>query len=122
MIITGLSSKKPQPKDWEGRKKWIRKIVMEALKWIKPDFKDKIGFINQGKNNGRDIPMAEVKLGSVEEATSIRKAFAEKRKEGDGKSVGRFYVSNLVSLATRVRIDILKPLPKSCPTAKKLPT
>ncbi len=40
VIITGLSSKKPQPKDWEGRKKWIRKIVMEALKWIKPDFKD----------------------------------------------------------------------------------
>jgi hypothetical protein len=38
VIITGLSSKKPQPKDWEGRKKWICKIVMEALKWIKPDF------------------------------------------------------------------------------------
>jgi hypothetical protein len=56
--------------------------------------------------------MAEVKLGSFEEATSIRKAFAEKRKEGDGKSVGRLYVSNLVSLSTRVRIDILKAMAK----------
>jgi hypothetical protein len=119
VIITGLSSKKPQPKDWEGRKKWIRKIVMEALKWIKPDFKGKIGFINQGKNNGRDIPMAEVKLGSVEEATSIRKAFAEKRKEGDGKSVGRLYVSNSVSLSTRVSIDILKAIAKKLSNSKE---
>jgi hypothetical protein len=119
VIITGLSSKKPQPKDWEGKKKWIREIVMEALKWINPDFKGEIGFINQGKNNGRDIPMVEVKLGSVEEATNIRKAFAEKRKEGDGKSVGRLYVSNSVSLSTRVRIDILKAMAKKLSNNKE---
>ena len=119
VILTGLSSKKPPPKDWEGKKKWIREIVMEALKWIKPDFNGEIGFINQGKNNGRDIPMAEVKLGSVEEATSIRKAFAEKRKEGDGKSVGRLYVSNSVSLSTIVRIDILKAMAKKLSNNKE---
>jgi hypothetical protein len=103
VIITGLSSKKPQPKDWEGRKKWIHKIIMEALKWIKPDFKGEIGFINQGKNNGRDIPMAEVKLVSVEEATSIRKAFAEKRKEGDGnwEVCWTFFMSQTRSVSRR---------------------
>ena len=119
VVITGLSSKKPQPKDWEGKKKWIREIVIEALKWIKPDFKGEIGFINQGKNNGRDIPMCEVKLGSVEEATSIRKAFAEKRKEDDGKAVGRLYVSNSVSLSTRVRIDILRAMAKKLSNNKE---
>jgi hypothetical protein len=85
---------------------------MEMIKKIQPDFTGSIGFLNQGKNNGRDIPMVEVKLNSVDAATGLRKAFAEKRKEGDGKAFGRLYVANSVSLSTRVRIDIMKALAK----------
>jgi hypothetical protein len=82
------------------------------MKKIKPDFNGTISFINQGKNNGKEIPMVEVKLNSVEAATGLRKAFAEKRKEGDGRSLGRLYVANSVSLSTRVRIDVMKAIAK----------
>jgi hypothetical protein len=61
---------------------------MDTIKRIQPDFSGSIVFVNQGKNNGRDIPMVEAKLNSIEAATALRKAFAERRKEGDGKIFG----------------------------------
>jgi hypothetical protein len=86
--------------------------VTATLKKIKPDFDGKIGYINQGKNNGKDIPMVEAKLASATAAIAIRKAFADKRKENDGKKFGRLYVANSVSLSTRVRVDIMKAMAK----------
>jgi hypothetical protein len=110
IIMTGLTSSNPPPRDKAQRSQWIRQIVVDMIKSFKPDFDGKIGFVNQGKNNGKEIPMVEVKLGSIESAASIRKAFAEKRKEGDGKSLGRLYVANSVTLSTRVRIDVMKAI------------
>jgi hypothetical protein len=112
IVMTGLSSSIPAPADREKKNAWLRGVVIETIRKFKPDFNGKIGFINQGKNNGRDIPMVEAKLESVEVATAVRKAFAEKRKDGDGKAMGRLYVANSVSLSTRVRIDILKSIAK----------
>jgi len=112
VVITGLSSPKPPPQDRAQKNIWLRQLVMDTMKRIKPTFNGTIVFINQGKSNGRDIPMVEVKLNSVEMATTLRKAFAEKRKEGDGRSLGRLYVANSVSLSTRVRIDVMKALAK----------
>ena len=112
IVMTGLTSSTPAPMDGEMRKAWIRKVVTDSIRKFKPDFDGKMGFINQGKNNGKDIPMVEVKMESVEVATSVRKAFAEKRKEDDGKAMGRLYVANSVSLSTRVRIEILKSIAK----------
>ncbi len=112
IVMTGLTSSIPAPADREKKNTWLRGVVIETIRKFKPDFNGKIGFINQGKNNGRDIPMVEAKLESVEVATAVRKAFAEKRKEGDGKAMGRLYVANAVSLSTRVRIDILKSIAK----------
>jgi hypothetical protein len=89
IIITGLTSSTPPLREWDQKKAWLRDLVITTLKKIKPDFDGKIGFINQGKNNSKDIPMVEVKLMSAEVATSIRKTLAEKRKEGDGKIFGR---------------------------------
>jgi hypothetical protein len=112
IIMTGLTSSVPPPKDKAQRSQWIRQVVVDTIKRFKPDFDGKIGFVNQGKNNGREIPMVEVKLGSIETASNIRKAFADKRKEGDGKSLGRLYVANSVTLSTRVRIDVMKSIAK----------
>ena len=116
IIMTGLTSSKPAPHDKAQRSQWIRQVVIDTLKKIKPDFDGKIGFVNQGKNNGREIPMVEVKMGSIEEAANIRRAFAEKRKEGDGKSLGRLYVANSVTLSTRVRIDVMKAIARKLST------
>jgi hypothetical protein len=117
IVITGLSSTTPPPVDKELKKVWLRNLVLEVIKRVKPDFDGTLGFINQGKSNGRDMPMVEVRLNSVEAAVGVRKAFAEKRKEGDGKSLGRLYMSNSVTLSTRVRVDVLKAISKkiTCP-------
>ena len=119
IVMTGLTTSIPPPADREKKKAWLRTVVIDTIKKFKPDYDGKIGFINQGKNNGRDIPMVEAKMESVEVATAIRKSFAEKRKEGDGKSMGRLYVANSVSLSTRVRIDILKVIAKRVTNAKE---
>jgi hypothetical protein len=116
IIITGLTSSTPPPREKVQKSQWIRKIVADTLKKIKPDFDGKIGFVNQGKNNGREIPMVEVKLDSVEAASTMRKAFADKRKEGDGTTLGRLYVANSVTLSTRVRIEVMKAIAKKLTT------
>jgi len=117
IVITGLTTKIPAPVDRELKKTWLRKLVIDTIKLVKPDFDGGLGFINQGKSNGREIPMVEVRLNSVEAAVAVRKAYAEKRKEGDGSTLGKLYMSNSVTLSTRVRIDILKSIAKkiTCP-------
>jgi hypothetical protein len=112
VVMTGLTSSTPPPADRAQKNLWLRKLVTDTMKKIKPDFDGTILFINQGKNNGKEILMIKVKLNSVEAATGLRKAFAEKRKEGNGKAMGRLYVANSVSLSTRVRIDVMKAIAK----------
>jgi hypothetical protein len=108
VVITGLSSNVPPPADPAQRKLWIRKIVDDVFKKILPDFAGVIHYVNQGKSNGRMIPLVEVKIDSATNALALRKAFADKRKNGD--DLGRIFISNSVNLATRVRVDILKVL------------
>jgi hypothetical protein len=111
VVITGLTSASPPPVEWAQRKEWLRKLVIETLKKVYPTFSGNLGFINQGKNNGRDIPMVEAKCESVEVAIAIRKSFAEKRK-ADLKIFGRLYIASSVSLSTRVRVDVMKAIAK----------
>jgi hypothetical protein len=63
--------------------------------------------------------MVEVRLNSVEAAVGVRKAYAEKRKEGEGLILGKLYMSNSVTLSTRVRIDILKAIAKKITNPKE---
>jgi hypothetical protein len=111
IVITGLTSATAPPRDWNPRKEWLRKLVVDTLKKVYPEFNGNLGFINQGKNNGRDIPMVEAKCESVAVAVAIRKSFAVKRKS-DPKVFGRLYIANSVSLSTRVRVDIMKAIAK----------
>jgi len=119
IVITGLSSKTPAPVDREQKKTWLRNIVMDTIKMVKPDFNGTLGFVNQGKSSGKDIPMVEIRLNSVEAAIGVRKAYAEKRKEGDGNSLGKLYMANSVTLSTRVRVDIMKAVAKKVTNAKE---
>jgi hypothetical protein len=110
LIITGITSKTYPPTDPEQRKVWIKEIAMNIFKTLIPDFKGVIHFVNQAKNNGLHIPMIEVKLESVESSVSIRRAFAEKKKEK--VELGRIFIANCVGLTTRIRVDILKAMAK----------
>jgi hypothetical protein len=108
LVITGITSKSAPPQSPDERKVWIGKIVQDILEAIIPGFQGKIIFINQMKSKGHQVPMVEVKLDSVKSAADIRKAFAEKKK--DKADLGRIFIANSVTLATRVRVDILKAI------------
>jgi hypothetical protein len=108
VVITGITSKSAPPTDPEQRKTWIKKIASDIFESLIPDFQGQIHFVNQARNKGTHIPLIEVKLDSVENATKIRKAFAEKKKAN--VDLGRIFVSNSVGLSTRVRVDVLKAI------------
>jgi hypothetical protein len=112
VVITGITTSVVAPVDQEERKVWLRSTVESIFKKISPDFTGKILFINQGRSNGKLIPMAEVRLDSIASAVAIRKAFADKKKAGE--DFGRLFLANCVGLATRVRVDIMKALAKRC--------
>jgi hypothetical protein len=50
----------------------MTEIVNSTLNRIDPELARNILFINQGKNNGRDIPMAEVRFKANEWAKKAR--------------------------------------------------
>ncbi len=112
VVITGMTSTVAPPVDPEERRTWLRTTVEAIFKKISGDFKGKILFVNQGRNNGKMIPMAEVRLDSVASAIAIRKAFADKKKAGE--DFGRLFLANCVGLATRVRVDVMKAIAKRC--------
>jgi len=112
VVITGITSSVAPPVDQEARKNWLKTTVESIFKKISNDFTGKILFVNQGRNNGKMIPMVEVRLDSVASAIAIRKAFADRKKAGE--DFGRLFLANCVGLATRVRVDILKAIAKRC--------
>jgi hypothetical protein len=108
VVITGITSNVYPPTDPIQKKLWLRNIVEDVIKSVAPDCTGKILFVNQGKNNGKIIPLVEAKMDLTLSAYQIRKAFAEKKK--NGSDMGRIFIANSVNLATRVRVDILKAL------------
>ena len=110
IIITGITSKSAMPTAGEEKKKWINSMVGEVLDKIVPDASKHIAFTSLGSRNTRIIPVVEVKMDSRDLAVKIRKGFWEKKKSGH--DFGRIFVANSVTLATRVRIDILKAIAK----------
>ena len=110
VILTGLTSTTPPPQNKDEKILWIRNIAKEFIKTIDQETSEKIIFVKQGRSNDKDIPMAEVRFESKEIASKLRKMFVEKRKAG--QDFGRVYMANSVTLATRVRVDIMKAIAK----------
>ena len=81
---------------------WFRSIVRRTLSEVKTELVGKIVFIRQ-LNRG---PTAKVAFDTSESAMAFRKAFVSKKKE-DNNSFGRLHMSNVVTLATRVRVEIM---------------
>ena len=107
-MISGMISKVPRPSGKDEIKTWLRDIVAEVLNSIEPGSSSEIIFVSQGRSNNRDIPLAEVRMNSKETAIRLRRTFAQKKKSG--QDFGRIYISNCVTLATRVRIEIMKAM------------
>jgi hypothetical protein len=81
IIITGLTSKTPMPHQAKDRQDWLRNIVGSIINEIVTDSSKNIVLIRQGRKNGTEIPLVEVKMDSREIAQKIRKEFAAKKRQ-----------------------------------------
>ena len=92
----------------------------EALKKLEPEPRNggRILFVKLGYNNGNAIPMVEVKFESRETALHIRGRYVQLKK--DNVDLGTLHLANCVSLATRVRADILRALADKLNDGKRL--
>ena len=110
IIMVGLTNTIPMPIPRDEKDKWLSDMVSPILEAIVPDSSKSIAFISMGGNRERDIPLCEVKFKSKDLAILIRKEFAKKKK--GGADLGRLGIFNSVTLATRVRIEIMWALAK----------
>ena len=117
ILISGMTSKVPRPSGREEIKGWLREMVSTILESIEKGSSQQILFISQGRSDNRDIPLAEVRMTSKEIAIKLRKSFAQKKKTG--QDFGRIYIANCVTLATRVRIEIMKAMSKKFSSDKE---
>ena len=111
IIMVGLTNTIPMPIPKDEKDKWLSNMVSPILESIVPDSSKSIAFISMGGNRERDIPLCEIKFKSKDVAISIRKEFAKKKK--GGVDYGRLGIFNSVTLATRVRIEIMWAMAKS---------
>ena len=81
LIITRLTNPTPMPVDQGAKKIWLDKMVADVLCRIDPEGKGNIIFIKQGRNEGRQIPMVEVRMESKEVARRIRGCFSVRKKK-----------------------------------------
>ena len=114
ILLIGLSSEEGRPTNQLEFKNWLSKLVGATLERITKDSAEGVAFVNPLKGGGGDIlPICEVRMKSRELALQIRKDFAIKRKSG-GEELGRLFIANSVTLATRVRLDVMKAIAKKC--------
>ena len=114
LIVTGLVSATPMPNDRVEQKKWLVGLAGAALDYILADSSKGIAFVTPGRRVENGVPtMCEVRMKDRELALAVRKDFAKQKKmdraqvQGD---FGKLFIANSVTLATRVRFDILKTI------------
>ena len=118
LIVTGLESQTAMPADKNEGKKWMDVLVGAALDYLTKDSSKGIAFITPGRKLEKGVPtMFEVRMKERDLAVKIRKDFSacmrdKAQMQADG--FGRMFVANSVTLATRVRTDILKVIAKKC--------
>jgi hypothetical protein len=114
VFITGMTSEVSRPSGEPEARAWIKEIVADALDKIIPDSGKMIQFVSMNKNQS-GVPNCEVKLKEKEWAARLRKTFGKMRKEG--KVEGRIFLTNCVTMGTRVRLEILRAIARKCSNA-----
>ena len=118
LIVTGLNSQTAMPTEKNEAKKWMDELVGTALDYLSKDSSKGMAFITPGRKLEKGVPtMFEVRMKERDLAVKIRKDFSacmrdKAQMQADG--FGRMFVANSVTLATRVRSDILKVIAGKC--------
>ena len=118
LIVTGLVANVARPVDKKEEQKWLIDLVGTALNVLIQDSASGIAFVTAGRRSEGGVPtMCEVRMKERDMAIAIRKEFAQKKK--DKVDLGKLFVANSVTLATRVRTDILKAIAQKCSNDKE---
>ena len=116
ILVMGLSSTIRRPEGFADGKKWLNDIVGAYLDKLIPGSSAMIQFVNQvrGVSGGQnmEVPTCEVRMKEREWALKLRREFGKQKKEG--KIEGRSFVANVVTLATKVRLEILRAVGRKC--------
>jgi hypothetical protein len=118
IILTGLTSRVPIPVAELEKKKWIKDLVGDILNQVEAGSAERMLNVIQGWKGKNIIPLVEVRMENAEVAQKIRKQFAAKKKAG--QNFGKVYLSNSVTLGTRVRIEIMKAMAKCFANEKEI--
>jgi len=111
--VSGLRVSEAPPQDVQERKEFFKELltslVLEACPELEPRPQVLDVFVNM--RYGRGAPFIEGRMDSAASSAAFRVAAAGLAKQEDSRFVGLF-IANSVTLATRVRIEILKALAK----------
>ena len=116
ILMIGITSDEERPAAQADLKRWLTKLVGETLEKVTNGSAAGVAFVNPLRGGGGGIlPICEVRMKTRDLALQIRKDFAAKKKDG-GEAFGKLFIANTVTLATRVRLEILKAIAKKCET------
>ena len=109
IIINGLSSSSSNPPEsGPERTAWIKDVVKRLSNTVFPGSGEKVTFVKQMTSEDINFPAAEVSYDTSETARLVRRGFIEKKKAGmDFKKI---FMCNVVTLATRVRVDLMQAI------------
>jgi hypothetical protein len=107
--VTGLVEQAKVPRVSTERNEFLRNAAKEFCSSIKNDFDGTVVFATTSGKPEKGNLILEFRLDSVEKAREIRKTFATKRAENSlPASMENVQVMPVVTLATKIRIDIMK--------------
>ena len=118
LIVLGLESSSAMPAEKTEQKKWLVDLVGLAFDSVLADSSKGIAFVTPGRRIENGVPtMCEVRMKDRILAINLRKEFAKQRKVDTTQAragFGKLFIANSVTLATRVRSDILNAIAKKC--------
>ena len=118
-IVISRLKVKNVPKEFKGRIEFLKLTAAGLFEFLVPGFAGKILWITHGRFNEAtsSLTFLEVKMDSTKNAMDIRKAFVKKLRSkelsGDYENI---FITNCVTKATRVRIDIMRAIARKTTT------
>ena len=118
IVVTGLSGKSKVPDEKVERLEWIKALVKNLANAASEGAGDTIIFVKQLTSNAEDLPVAEITFDSVKTAMEVRQGFAQMK--FDGVDFRKIFMANQVTLATRVRVEILMAIARQYATEEEV--
>jgi len=120
-LIAGCVDPALMPKTGKEKNDFLKNLAKEFCKKIIPEFEEEVQFASVSGRPDKGNLMMEFKIGSVEKAREFRKVFAQMRIRNElPEGMDKFQVMNVVTQATKVRIEIMKAIAKIVETDSEI--